>query len=99
MPYWWFIFMEDYANNLPTSAVGEKPSHEVFSQDFGTVIVNLRQLINQQIAESGSDPNTIQRGFLSNTRTNSSDKLKFRHVIFEVCSRCHPCHYIMVLTC
>ena len=67
MPYWWFIFMEVYANYLPTSAVGEKPNHEVFSQDFATVIVNLRQLINQQIAESGSDPNAIQHGFLSNT--------------------------------
>ena len=92
-------FMEDHSNYLPRSVVGGKPSRGVFSQDFATVIVNLRQLINQRIAESGSDPNAIQRKFLSNTRTNGSDRLIFRHVIFEVCSCCHPCHNIMVLTC
>ena len=85
--------------DLKLSFYGEKPEHEVFSQDFGTVIANLRQIINQQIADCGSDPNAIQRGFLSNTRTNGIDRLKFRHVLFEVCSRCHPCHSIMVLTC
>ena len=82
----------DHDEDLKLSFYGENPDH------FVTVIVNLRQLIHQQIAESGSDPNAIQRRFLSSTWTNGTDRLKFCYVLFEVCSRRHRCHKIMVLT-
>ena len=84
---------------MPTISTRAPSAKNPTMKSFLRTLQHLRQLINQRIAESGSDPNAIQRGFLSNTRTNGSDRLIFRHVIFEVCSCCHPYHNIMVLTC
>jgi len=69
--------------DLKLSFHGEQPGHEVFSQDFATVVKNIRQLFKQQIAVAGSDPNAVQRGFLSTSRANNAERLKFRHVLFE----------------
>ncbi|KAF8960312.1 hypothetical protein BDZ97DRAFT_1760783 [Flammula alnicola] len=62
---------------------GERPNHEVFSQDFTAAINNIRELINTQITAVGSAPNAVLRGFLSHSRANNADVLKFRHVVFE----------------
>lgn len=72
--------------DLKLSFQGERPSHEVFAEDFTTSVSNIRKLIDQQIATTDSDPNAIQRGFLIPSRTNGSHILKFWHAVFEVSS-------------
>ena len=46
--------------DLKLSFQGERPSHEVFAEDFTTSVSNIRKLIDQQIATTDSDPNAIQ---------------------------------------
>lgn len=71
--------------DLKLTFEGERPGHEVFSQDFATAISNIRQLINTQISAIQCPANTELQGILSNSRTtNAVDVLKFRHVVFEV---------------
>ena len=72
--------------DLKLSFQGERPSHEVFAEDFTTSVSNIRKLIDQQIATTDSDPNAIQRGFLIPSHTNGSHILKFWHAVFEVSS-------------
>ena len=71
--------------DLKLSFQGERPSHEVFAEDFTTSVSNIRKLIDQQIATTDSDPNAIQLDS-SYPHVQMAPILKFRHAVFEVSS-------------
>ena len=64
--------------DVKPTCMGQVPEHDIFADDFKTVLKNVTDIINMGCTEGFKE----RRGVLMDSKVNP--RLKFRHILFEV---------------